>query len=310
MTDKTKTKDEEKKDDIDIVIDGAEKKEDAVIKADSEDEGEDTEKVIDDLKAKLDKTTNERNSAESRARQHERVASESQSQVAATNLALINTGIGAVKQEAASLMNDYAVAMEDADYKLAAEIQYKMSINANELSQLEAGKNALEANGGAAPKREQQTQTDDPVESLAKRMGPNSGAWIRSHPEYAVGDNNARLVRAHNRVANQEHAPAVDSQEYIEAVEKELGLRKEAKREDEDARSEAATGRRRESDEAPPSAPVSRTGRDTNGQEKRPRVVKLTQEQKEFCDTNGIKYEKYAKNMLDLQAEGRINKPN
>ena len=54
-------------------------------------------------------------------------------------------------------------------------------------------------------------------------------------------------------------------------------------------------------DTAPAAAPANR-----GGQTNRPNVVRLTREQREMADMMGMKPEDYAKNMMALKKEGKI----
>jgi rRNA maturation endonuclease Nob1 len=223
---------------------------------------------------------------------------QAKSEVGSAQLQLISSEIENTKAVAMALRRNYSAALANGDYDAVAEINEAMGINTAKLMQLEAGKHHLENQPRQAP-----PQPADPVERLASQLSPRSAAWVRAHPECARDQRLFNKMVAADTLA-QADGIKPDTDEYFAAIEQTLGFRSTPAAEPADnpiseAGQAAPTARRA----APPAAPPSRAGGSNGGNKN---VVRLTPEQRDFCDSSGIPYEEYAKNMVSLQREGKL----
>jgi len=112
------------------------------------------------------------------------------------------------------------------------------------------------------------------------------------------------MIGAHNIAMSEGHVP--DSDSYFEAVESILGIRESFQSqeltEEEVISVAAAPVQKRTS--VPPVAPTSRVASNSSG---KPNVVRLTAEQKEMASMMRMSPEDYAKNMVALKKEGKMN---
>jgi hypothetical protein len=257
------------------------------------------EEGVETLRAKLEQERNSRLDAERRAQAAAQAAASARTEVADSNLALVTNAIDTLKQNESVLKKSYAEAMSAGDYDRAAEVQAAMSTNSAKLLQLEQGKTALEN----APKTQQTPAAApaDPVEALASQLSPRSAAWVRANPQFARDSRlYAKMIAAHNLAVAD--GLSADTDEYFEAVEDTLKMRREAPvSRDSDPMSDAAKPVARRS--APAVAPVSRN----NTPGARPNVVRLTSAEREMAQMMGMSDQEYARNKLALQREGKLN---
>lgn len=259
---------------------------------------EDPEQALLDLKKKLEDEQKARQRALQEAKELADREVKARSETLEANMALINTAIDTVKQNATVLKNNYALAASSGDWAQAAEIQEQMAQNAAKLMQLEQGKSNLEA----APKPTAQVVAPtNPVEQLASQLTPRSARWVREHPEYATDPRLYRkMIAAHNLVVD-DHEP--DSDGYFDAIERTLGISLPGERPlpPEENLSEASRPVARRA--APPPAPVN--GGNTLSPQ-RPNVVRLTPEERDIASMMGMTPQEYAKHKLQLVKEGKI----
>jgi hypothetical protein len=184
------------------------------------------------------------------------------------------------------------------DFDTAADIQAEMSANAARLLQLEQGKQALENQPRQpAPKPYQA----DPVEALASQLSPRSADWVRRNPQYATDPRlYQKMIAAHN-LAIADDIPA-DSDDYFDAIEDTLRMRRQDNSRNYDAMADAAKPTQRRS--APPAAPVSRSG---GGGGSKPDRVTLSAAEREMASMMGMTIDEYGRNKLVLQKEGKLN---
>jgi hypothetical protein len=204
-----------------------------------------------------------------------------------------------VSQSNDILKADYREAMSVGDSDRAADIQAEMASNQAKLLQLHQGKEALE-NQPRTP--QPQVYNPDPVEALASQLSPRSASWVRAHPEYATDQRlYQKMLAAHNlAVADGIQA---DTDEYFREIEGTLRInRSESHSDYSDPTQQAAQVTQRRS--APPAAPVSRSG---TAPGTRPNTVRLTAQQIEMAELMGMTPQQYAKNLLALQKEGKLN---
>lgn len=253
---------------------------------------------IEALKKRLEDEKKAREEAERRAYEAQAQAQRAQRDVQDGDYQLILSAIDTTKRNADILKNGYAEALSVGDYRKAADFQEAIALNANKLSTLENGKNALEAK----LKQPVQPAQNDPVEQFAAQLTPRSAAWVRNNPDI-IRNRYDDMVKAHSHAVGEGFVP--DSDAYFEHVERRLGLRKAPEPElpEEEVISVAAAPVQKRTS-APPVAPTSRVASNSSG---RPNVVRLTAEQKEMAVMMGMTPEDYAKNMVALKKEGKLN---
>lgn len=256
------------------------------------------EDTLEALKKQLDEERRGRQEAMRRANEAEQSAYAAQGEVQDTSLHLVSNAIDTVRQNNNILKSNYREAMAMQDFDSAADIQAEMSANAARLLQLEQGKQALENQPRQpAPKPYQA----DPVEALASQLSPRSAEWVRRNPQYATDPRlYQKMIAAHN-LAMADDIPA-DSDDYFDAIEDTLRMRRQDNSRDYDAMADAAKPTQRRS--APPAAPVSRSG---GGGGSKPDRVTLSAAEREMASMMGMTIDEYGRNKLILQKEGKLN---
>lgn len=273
----------------DIIV---EKSEDKAADADP------VENTLETLKEQLEAERKARQEAQRRATEAEYSAYEAQGEVQDTSLHLVSNAIDTVIQNNNILKANYREAMSMGDYDTAADIQSEMSSNAAKLLQLEQGKQALESQPrqpAPAP------YVADPVEALASQLSPRSADWVRRNPQFATDPRLYQKMLAAHNLAMADDIPA-DSDDYFNAIEDTLRIRRQDNSGDYDAMADAAKPTQRRS--APPAAPVSRSG---GGGGSKPNRVTLTAAEREMASMMGMTPEEYGRNKLTLQKEGKLN---
>lgn len=256
------------------------------------------EDTLEALKKQLEEERKGRQEAMRRASEAEQSAYAAQGEVQDTSLHLVSNAIDTVRQNNNILKSNYREAMATQDFDAAADIQAEMSANAARLLQLEQGKQALENQPRQpAPKPYQA----DPVEALASQLSPRSAEWVRRNPQYATDPRlYQKMIAAHN-LAMADDIPA-DSDDYFDAIEDTLRMRRQDNSRDYDAMADAAKPTQRRS--APPAAPVSRSG---GGGGSKPDRVTLSAAEREMASMMGMTIDEYGRNKLILQKEGKLN---
>ena len=256
------------------------------------------EDTLEALKKQLEEERKGRQEAMRRASEAEQSAYAAQGEVQDTSLHLVSNAIDTVRQNNNILKSNYREAMAMQDFDSAADIQAEMSANAARLLQLEQGKQALENQPRQpAPKPYQA----DPVEALASQLSPRSADWVRRNPQYATDPRlYQKMIAAHN-LAMADDIPA-DSDDYFDAIEDTLRMRRQDNSRDYDAMADAAKPTQRRS--APPAAPVSRSG---GGGGSKPDRVTLSAAEREMASMMGMTIDEYGRNKLILQKEGKLN---
>ena len=258
---------------------------------------------IEALRHQLEMEKSARAEAEKRARMAENTASRASLEVQDSNLQLIVSAIDSVNRTNTMLKRDYAAAMQAGNFEAAADIQSQMSINGAKLLQLENGKAALSEKLKNPPQQQQQMPTD-PVEAIASQLSPRSAAWVRAHPE-CVNDKRLymKMIGAHNIAVADGYV--ADTDEYFAEIERQLGYRKPQTtvqaEEGEEPTSMAAKPMARKAQ--PPPAPSSRAASNGTGGKN---TVTLNKEQREMAAIMGMTPEEYAKNMVALKKEGKM----
>ncbi len=258
------------------------------------------------LQKQLDDEKSARIAAENRAREASAAEARAKTESHGTQLDLVKSAIASLTQANDALEEKYAAALASQDYLAAAKAQREMSSNEAKLMDLNRGKTAMEN----APKV-QPRQSDDPVERIATQLTAQSAAWVRAHPDYARDPAKyQKMVAAHN-IALADGFTA-DTPEYFASVEDTLRIApvRQETHVDVDPTADAArpSTTRPSRQTAPPSAPVTRSGNGTGATRKN--VVTLTAEQVEIAKMMGQTPEEYAKNLMELEKEGKLSRTN
>jgi len=261
-------------------------------------EADPVDNTLETLKEQLENERKARQEAQRRASEAEYSAYEAKGEVQDTSLHLVSNAIDTVIQNNNILKANYRDAMAMGDFDTAADIQSEMSSNAAKLLQLEQGKQALENQ----PRQPAPTPyVADPVEALASQLSPRSADWVRRNPEYATDPRLYQKMLAAHNLAMADDIPA-DSDDYFDAIEDTLRIRRQDNSGDYDAMADAEKPTQRRS--APPAAPVSRSG---GGGGSKPNRVTLTAAEREMASMMGMTPEEYGRNKLTLQKEGKLN---
>ena len=250
---------------------------------------------ITELKRQLEAERAGRAAAEQKLHQAARDVHTARSEVDETNLQLVVNAIDTVNRDIEMLSQAHTFALQSGDFDRATKLQREMSANEAKLLQLENGKQAMES---APRKPEPVLPPADPVEAFASQLSRRSADWVRQHPEFVKDARlNAKMIAAHN-LAVADGIPT-DTDEYFEAIEATLKVAPKAAQTTTDDEHAAKVVRRR--DAAPAAAPANRGGQSASSN-----VVRLTSAQREMAEMMGMKPEEYAKNMVALKKEGKI----
>lgn len=264
-----------------------------------------TEEGIEKLKKQLAEEKSRREAAESRANEAAHSEAEARGKVQTSQLDQIKSAIAQITQAKDVLKTKYADAAAAGDWGAASEVQSQMADNAADLRDLKKAETTLEN----APKPTARAPVDK-VEHFAAQLSPQSGAWVRAHPEF-VNDNhkNQQMLAAHQLAVAR--GLKADTPEYFASIEKTLDITGTVAKVDlpgddpvDDPMAAAAKPINGSGRQAAPAAPVSRSG---NGAGNRPNVVKLTPAQVEAAGNMGMTVEEYAKQVVALRKEGKLS---
>jgi len=252
---------------------------------------------IAELKRQLEAERAERIRAQQQLQQANREAYQAKNEAHDTNLQLVVSAIETVSRDLELLSQAHTAALQNGDYDRATKIQREMSAHEAQLLQLNNGRDAMQ---NAPRPAEPVAAPADPVEALASQLTPRSADWIRRHPE-CVRDSrmNAKMIAAHN-LAVADGIP-VDSDEYFDVIESTLKLKAapaNTTADTDDAYAAKVVQRR---DAQPAAAPANRSSPTS-----RTNVVRLSSAQREMAEMMGMKPEEYAKNLIALKKEGKI----
>jgi hypothetical protein len=258
---------------------------------------------IAELKSRLEQEKRLRIEAENRAHQAQQTVQKAAVEIQDSNLIMIKGAMDNVKQGTEALKRNYREAMAVGDYDAAANIQEQLSINAAKLLQLQNGRDALEER--LKNPQPQAPQTNNPVERVASQLSPRSAAWIRSHPQCITDPRlYQKMVGAHNIAMADGYL--VDSDAYFDVIEQQLGFKRTFAQPVDDGEevvlsaASAPTQKRA----APAAAPTTRTA---SGTQNKSQVVRLSAEMRDMASMMGMSPEDYAKNMVALKREGKLN---
>jgi len=110
-----------------------------------------------------------------------------------------------------------------------------------------------------------------------------------------------KMVGAHNIAMADGHV--VDSDSYFDAIEGQLGFRKAQQQDDGEEVSLSAASAPTQKRTSVPAAPTTRTAAGTPSKSQ---VVRLSSEMREMASMMGMSPEDYAKNMVALRKEGKL----
>lgn len=250
---------------------------------------------VSNLKQQLEAEKAARREAEKKLHQAAKDVHRSRAEVDDTNLQLVVNAIDTVNRDIELLSQAHTFAMQNGDFERATQIQREMSANEAKLLQLENGREAMQ---NAPRQPEPEMVPSDPVEAFASSLSTKSADWVRRHPEYVRDPRlNAKMIAAHN-LAVADGIPT-DSDDYFASIEETLKIKPRAAQTDTDDQFAAKVVQRR--DAAPAAAPANR-----GGQSRSSNVVRLSAAQIEMAEMMGMKPEDYAKNMVALKKEGKI----
>lgn len=211
-------------------------------------------------------------------------STQARSQASNANMMAIDNAIANADMEAAEAKTLYKSSMESGDYDGAADAQAKLSEVAFKKQRLKEGKSALER------QIEDAKRPRDEVEQFVSTLSPQSGAWIRAHPDSI--QRRADLERAHYGAMYKKIAP--DTPEYFDFLETELGYKMPQPA----VEPMQAVNRT----QAAPAAPVSRGG-SLDAPQARTTTMRLTAAQREIAEACGMTDAEYAKQLLAIQRE-------
>lgn len=256
----------------------------------------DPQQAFDELQRRLEQEKQARYEAEQRARLAAAQAERAQTEVADTNYHLVESAIETLKREKQLVKQELVNAHAQQDFERIAELQDELAKHNADLSALKNGQKAMKKEGKqyqeGIPVQQMAPPQGDMIDQIAAAVTPRSAAWINANRDSLNNQKTInKMFRAHEDAVDDGIQP--DSDEYFRYIENRLGI---AEGED------APQSSRRAS---PPAAPVSRGG---NGTGSRPNVVRLTPEMREMAQLMGMTEQEYAKNLLELQKEGKVSR--
>jgi hypothetical protein len=268
---------------------------------------------IEALRARLQASERATQEANQRASAAEQARTQATGAADAANVQILETALGGLRQGIGILKSQLAEAYAVQDFSAVADLQVEISRQTQREGQIESGLEQLKAQPREQPRAAPPPPSaDQQVEAVASQLSPNAAAWVRGHPQYVTDTRlNAKLMSAHYAAAGE--GLALDSPEYIAHVERTLGLGGQPAAAPRPGFVEERTPVADSRPKAPPAAPVSRANGGSS-----PTRVTLNREQREAArdlfpdelqeDPTGRKSEQaYARNMLILKREGRLN---
>ncbi len=161
--------------------------------------------------------------------------------LAARQLAEIESGIANATQQIASTQKELSSALAEGNFEKVAEVQTRLGKATAALDRWEDKKSGYENTQtrtieGAVVEQQPVVQVN-PFERYIGGMEPAAQTWLRAHPECApaqVGgkaDMNSKMMRGHYDALAQGYAP--NSENYFRVIEESAGYRKTAEQTDE-----------------------------------------------------------------------------
>lgn len=211
--------------------------------------------------------------------------------------AIINA-IEATKAEAETAERDLEAAENNMDAKLKADAYRRMARAEANLTRLEDGRVAFEARmeemRNQPRPQPQQAKPVDQFETAISALPENMKTWMRAHPEYMTDRRkNDKIQASHWDVVQEGHA--FGSREYVESLERHLGLSERRGESDEDG--EPVKQRAQIVTQAPPTRDVVSA---ETGKVKSTRIV-LSPQQREHAKLAGVSEIDYARGIQELE---------
>lgn len=282
---------------------------------------EDLRKQLDSLKKQGEQATAKIQSAEQLATQRAQEAEQAQTELATvkkelvqSNASTIENAILAEKEAMLSARKDRRSALEAGDYDKEGEANDRLALAAARLTRLEEAKEDIEV---------RLKEPDEPVKRQVRNEapanngpGPRATAWLAEHPEYVTSRaKNLRAAAAHQSAVDE--GIEVESDDYFDHVERELGLKT-------DDPIEADTPKQKPRTRSMPAAPVSRDGGgSSSGQISSTQVVLTKGEQEAATDGTvvwnytdpkkgavkgaAVGLKEYARRKAEMTKEGRYD---
>jgi len=259
---------------------------------------DDVQDALKRLQDKLNREKRLRKDAEREAHNAMQHVSRASNEVANSNLTLVSTAIETVKRDQDILKSGLREAMSIGDFDKAAEFQETISMNSAKLLQLEQGYNEMRNRAPIEP--QPAPRRGSVIDDIAAQVTPTSAKWIKQNRDHLDDPKMIRMMgRAHEDALDM--GIEAESSDYFRFVENRLGINKEESRpqqrevaqDDDSPYSEAAAPSTRR--QAPPAAPVSRSG---SAPGTRPNVVRLTPAQAEAAKISGLSEVEYYKLMI------------
>jgi len=241
--------------------------------------------------------------AEKQARELQQRAYKAETEKNDAELHLLKGSIETTKRRAEFLQSQLRDAIAIGDHDLQAKLHVAIARNEQDLNTLENGFSEYERR----PKPsidEFKPRPSDPVEAFASQLSPASADWVRAHPEYVTNPSlYKKMEAAHNLVTAD--GIKVDSPAYFREIENILKIRpsQAIQRDDDEYMQEPAPKPTLRRKEAPPAAPVSRSGSGTGS---RPTVVRLSAAEREMAQLSGLTEKEYALQKEALRREGLL----
>lgn len=213
----------------------------------------------------------------------------------------------------------------DGDWARHSQLSADIGKTAARVAQLEAGKVEFEGQLRQQPQPQQQAQQQpvsesDQREAFIRRLPPKSAAWVRDHQDRYFNDSSFSTMVAGAHQLAMGRGLQQESDDYFRFIEEQCGLRApEAQMETHrdsapqqggspSPRAPTSAAGSTQSRRSPtPAAPAaSGTGGSARSTGDRSVSVQLSAEEREFCRTNEISEENYAKQKKQLMDEKRL----
>lgn len=270
------------------------------------------EPPIDDGKAELQRQFAQQRArteqAEQWARQEQQRALNAEQNAANASLQMLDSALLAAAQASEAARDKYTKAMEAGNFRAAADAQDEIAAARVNYNTYYYQKEALAQQIAQAQQRPQQSPFQHPAqrqiplsetvaEQLARNGSVKSAEWVRAHSDLANDPNQMRKIQsAANYAADILNIP-VESQEYFEEIERQLGLRQEQPRQQQSAPLRTAP---------PRAAPPTPARTNLSGVTERSSIT-LSPRQRQFArDVLGMSDEAYAKELARGIAEGKV----
>jgi hypothetical protein len=238
-------------------------------------------------KSRTERLQREVEEARQLAQTHETEAGKSRKEVLQSQFDAISTALAASKSEVESAKRDIRVAISNGDPDAQTEAFERLSRAQANIANLENGRIEVES----------RLKQPHPPPTPQNTMPDRARRWIASHQDYMTDpDKNADLQYIHRKLMRQ--GIEFDSDEYVEKLEIELGLRQAAAEEEvvPQPKPKATVAK------IPVSAPVSREAPSTPDGD-RGGVVRLSPAQREAARIAGVSEKDYAIQLAKIQKQ-------